>query len=156
MNPQMLDAEPLLNFSDDQQCSFLSPQSVVEQHGKNRPLTLMYSRARIHLEHNLDWWSQSVGVLPRLMSIYRRYPMHRAATGHGIAFLRNVDIPRRGSAHMAQCSIASTNAPRNTVSPTINRIGLIPTAASSLSCVFIPSALMAITRHQRDRLLPAS
>ncbi|MCY1373294.1 hypothetical protein D9M69_605590 [compost metagenome] len=57
---------------------------------------------------------------------------------------------------MAQCSIASTSAPRNTVSPTINRMGLIPTDASSLSCVFMPSALMAITRHQRDRLFPAS
>ena len=117
----------------------------------------MYSRARIrHFEHALDWWSQSVGVLLRLVQSYRRYPMHRADTGHGIIFQRHVDNPLRGSAHIAQCNIASTNAPRNTVSPTINRMGLIPTAASSLSCVFIPSALMAITRHQRDRLLPAS
>ena len=45
---------------------------------------------------------------------------------------------------------SNTNITRKILSPIINKIGLIPTEASSLICVFIPKALIAIIKNQRD------
>ena len=45
---------------------------------------------------------------------------------------------------------SNTSPNKNSVSPTINRMGLSPTVASSFNWIFIPSALIATTRHQPD------
>src|SRR5438270_179785 len=55
-----------------------------------------------------------------------------------------------------QTTITSTRTARNTVSATISAIARPPTSAMALSDVFIPSAAIAVTRHQRETLLTAA
>src|SRR5262249_44869197 len=50
----------------------------------------------------------------------------------------------------------NTKIARNTVSATIRAIARPPTSAIALSDVFMPSAAMAVTRHQRETLLSAT
>ena len=45
---------------------------------------------------------------------------------------------------------------RKIVSPSMSATGRQPTAASFSSEVLMPRAAIAVTRHQRDRLLAAS
>ena len=55
-----------------------------------------------------------------------------------------------------QTTIISTSVARKTVSATIRPIARPPTPAMALSDVFIPSAAIAVTKHQREMLLRAT
>ena len=73
MDLQVFEAAALLDIADQQMGRFFATQAVVQQHGENRPIALIFQGARIRPSNSpLGRWSPRAGVLPSWLSIFGR------------------------------------------------------------------------------------